>query len=97
MMRKIFALPLAGLALLAIGACSPKAQNETAEAADTVAADANATMVQAANDVDAAADRAFGSGEARIDNGAEAIGNAADKAKKGAGQAMRDMGNEIDE
>ncbi len=26
-----------------------------------------------------------------------AIGNATDKAKKGTGQAMRDMGNEIDE
>jgi len=96
-MRKMFALPLAALALIAISACSPKAQNETAEAADTVAADANATMVQAANDTEAAADRAFGSGEAMIDNGAAAIGNATDKAKKGTGQALRDMGNEIDE
>lgn len=96
-MRKIFALPLAAVALIAIPACSPKAQNETAEAADTVAADANATMVQAANDTEAAADRAFGSGEAMIDNGAAAIGNATDKAKKGTGQALRDMGNEIDE
>jgi hypothetical protein len=96
-MRKMFALPLAGLALLAVAACSPKAQNETAEAADTVAADANATMVQASNDVEAASDRAFGAGEARIDNGAEAIGNAADRGKHATGEAMRDMGNEIDD
>lgn len=96
-MRKMFALPLAGLALIAVAACSPKAQNETAEAADTVAADANATMVQAANDTEAAADRAFGAGEAMIDNGASAIGNAADKGKHAAGQAARDMGNEIDD
>src|SRR3569623_3697525 len=66
-MRKMFALPLAGLALIAVAACSPKAQNETAEAAATVAADANATLVQTANDTAAAAARAYGTGEARID------------------------------
>src|SRR3569623_3349125 len=59
LMRSMFDLPLAGLALLAVAACSPKAQNETAEAADTVAADANAALVQASNDVEAASDRAL--------------------------------------
>ncbi|CAN5399711.1 hypothetical protein BH10PSE14_BH10PSE14_21610 [soil metagenome] len=96
-MRTIFTLPLAALALVAVAGCSPKAQNETAEAADTIAADANATMVEATNDTEAAADRAFGSGEAMIDNSAAAIDNATGKAKKKTGQAMRDMGNEIEE
>ncbi|MEG3145766.1 hypothetical protein U1839_13980 [Sphingomonas sp. RT2P30] len=96
-MRTIFTLPLVGLALIAIAGCSPKAQNETAQAADTIAADANATMVEAANDTEAASDRAFGSGEAMIDNGAAAVQNATGKAKQKTGQAMRDMGNEIEE
>ena len=81
----------------AVAACSPKAQNEAAEAKDTISADANATAVEATNDTEAAADRAFGSGEAMIDNGAAAIDDAAHKAKKGTGQALKDVGNEIDD
>jgi len=79
-------LPVATLALVTLAGCSPKAQNETSEAAGTIAADANATMSEAVNDVDAASDRAFGAAEAGIDNGIEATGN-----------AMEDAGNEITE
>ena len=96
-MRKTLTLTFAGVVLIAVAGCSPKAQNEAAEAADTIAADANATMSEARNDTEAASDRAFGSGEAMIDNSAEAIGNASSKAKKGVGQAVKDLGNEIEE
>ena len=88
-MRKIFVLPVTFLALVALAGCSPKAKNETAEASDTVTADANASMVEAASDTEAAADRAFGSGEAMIDNGTAAAGKA--------GQAAKNLGNEIEE
>ena len=49
-------LPLVAVAALGLAACSQNAQNETAEAADAVAADANATMGEAADDVRAAFD-----------------------------------------
>ena len=89
-MRK-FVYPVAILTALALGACSPKAKNETSEAANTMAADANATMAKAAGDVDAA----FGAAE----NGIDAAGNKVDKATKdakgAAGATLKDMGNEI--
>jgi uncharacterized lipoprotein YajG len=67
---------LAAIALLA--ACSPKAQNETADAANTISADADASMNQAASDVSNAADRDFGAAEARIDKSTDDASNAAD-------------------
>jgi hypothetical protein len=85
------------IAVAALSACSPKAQNETAEAADTIAADANATMAEGVSDVNAAADKAFGSAEATMDNGAAAIGNATDDARLKTGEAMKDAGNVIEE
>ncbi len=80
-------LPLAALAALGLAACSEKAQNETAEAANTIAADANATMGEAAADVEAATDGALSSAEnaadragAAIGEGVDRVGNAADAA-----------------
>ena len=81
------------LALLALAGCSQKAQDETATAANTMSADANATMAKAASDVDAAADKAFGAAE----NGMDKIGNATTDAKSKAGAALKDAGNEIED
>jgi hypothetical protein len=81
------------LVLLALAGCSQKAQDETATAANTMSADANATMAKAANDVDAAADKAFGAAE----NGMDKIGNATTDAKNKAGAALKDAGNEIED
>ena len=83
-----FLLPIA---VLALAGCSQKAQDETATAANTMSADANATMAKATRDVDAAADKAFGAAENGMDN----VGNAADDAKDKAGAALKDAGNEI--
>lgn len=80
-----------------LAACSHKARDETADAANTMGADANATMSEAVNDTDAAADKAFGASEATIDNGASAIGNAADSAADTTGNALKDAGNEIED
>jgi hypothetical protein len=85
-MKKFVALAL----ILGLAACSHKAQNEASEAADTIAADANATMGEAVNDTNAAADKALGAGEAAVDN-------AADAARGKAGEALKDAGNEIEE
>ena len=90
-MKTLFSL--AGVALLA--ACSPAAQNETAQAADQMSDDANATFGEAINDTDAAADRAFGSAEATMDNSAAALSNAADDAADTTGEALKDAGNAI--
>ncbi|MEO9132384.1 MAG: hypothetical protein ABI240_14405 [Sphingomonas sp.] len=85
-MEKFIALAL----ILGLAACSHKAQNEASQAADTIAADANATMGEAVNDTDAAAAKALGAGEATVDN-------ATDAARGTAGQALKDAGNEIEE
>jgi hypothetical protein len=94
-MKKTFVLLFA--ASVSLAACSQRAQDESAQAVDTTAADANATMRTAANSTEAAADKAFGSAEATLDNAGDAIGNAADKAKDKTGQALKDAGNTVDE
>ena len=53
-------LPLAAVAALGLAACSDKAQNETAEAAEAIGADANATMSEAADDVGGVVQSAHG-------------------------------------
>lgn len=80
-------LPLAAIAALGLAACSEQAQNETAEAANAIGADANATMGEAAQDVEAATDSALGAAENAadslgntIESGADRVGNAADAA-----------------
>jgi hypothetical protein len=84
-MKKFVALAL----ILGLAACGHKAQNEASEAADTIAADSNATMAEAVADTNAA-DKALGSGEATVDNAAEA---APDKP----GEGSKDAGNEIED
>ena len=81
-MKKFAHAGLILAALASVAACSPKAQNESAEAADAITADANATMGEAVSDTEAASDAALGAGEnavddagARIDNASDAISN----------------------
>ena len=88
-MQKFVALAL----VIGLAACSPKAQNEASQAADTIAADANATMGEAVNDTNAAADKALGAGEATLNSAAAA----ADGARAKAGEALKDAGNEIED
>ncbi len=85
-MKKLTNVTIMAAAAIGLAACSPNAQNESAEAAEAITADANATMGEAINDTDAAADQAFGAAENAIDRAGVKIGNVADAA-----------GNEIDE
>ena len=85
-MKKLTNATIMAAAAIGLAACSPNAQNESAEAAEAITADANATMGEAINDTDAAADQAFGAAENAIDRAGVKIGNVADAA-----------GNEIDE
>lgn len=91
-------------AAAALAACSPKAQNETAEAGNAIGADISATTGNAINDVEAATDSALGSAEATLDNagakmerGADRAGdsieNGADRAAAATGEALTDAGN----
>ena len=84
-------IPLALIATLGLAACGHKAQDETATAANTMSADANATMAKANSDVEAAADKAFGAAE----NGMDKVGNVATDAKTKADAALKDTGDEI--
>ena len=86
-------LPLIALAALGLAACSPKAQNEVAEAANAVEADANATGAKAVDDTDAA----LGAAESRIDNAGAVLSNKADRVTDKTGAALKDIGNEIEE
>jgi hypothetical protein len=88
-MKKFVALTL----ILGLAACNHKAQNEASEAADTISADANATMTEAVKDTDAAADKALGAGEAAVNSAAAT----ADTARGKAGEALKDAGNEIED
>lgn len=105
-MKKILLLPLAAAAL-SIGACSQKAQNETGEAADAVAADVNATMGEAVDDVQTAGERALGAAENATDRAGDKIENATDragaaidrgaaKADAAADNAQREAGQELE-
>ena len=89
--------PIAILVALGLSACSPKAQNETAEAANTIASDANATMAEAVKDTDAAANQAFGAAENSMDNASAKIGKATKDAKADAAGALKDAGNDIED
>ncbi|WP_404368517.1 hypothetical protein AB5I39_14920 [Sphingomonas sp. MMS24-J45] len=86
-------LPLVALTTLALAACSPKAQSQAADTANTVEADANATAAKAVSDTDAA----LGAAETRIDNAAEVLGNKADRVADTTSGAVKDIGNEIEE
>lgn len=79
----------------ALAACSPSAQNETAEAGNAIGADVSATTENAINDVDAATDDALGSAEATMDNAGESIENGTDRAAEATGEALTDAGNSL--
>ena len=82
-MKKAILLPVAALAAFGLSACSQKAQNETAEAADSIAADVNATTSEAVQDVEAATDKALGAASNTIDdagNAVDATGDSVDNA-----------------
>ncbi len=89
-MTKAF-IPLALVAALGLAACGHKAQDEAALAANTMSADANATMAKANRDVDAATDQAFGAAENSMDN----VGKVATDAKNKAGAALKNSNEEI--
>ena len=74
---------------LGVGGCAPRV--DAATAANTMSADANATMAEGVRDVDAASNQAFGAAENSMDK----VGKVADDAKDKAGQALKDTGNEI--
>jgi phage-related minor tail protein len=75
----ILAAPPLLLATVGLAACSQNTQNETAEAANSIAADTEATTRNAVRDVDAATDQAFGSAERHLDNAGDHLDNAADR------------------
>ena len=84
-------LPLAAVAALGLTACSDKAQNEAAEAANAIGADVNATMGEAVQDVETATDSALGAAE----NSADSIGNTVSEGADKVGNAVDAAGNEL--
>ncbi|MBA4048097.1 MAG: hypothetical protein C0476_06095 [Sphingomonas sp.] len=77
-------------------ACSPAARNETAEAGEAIAADANATMREAVSDIDAASDKAFGAAENAIDSVGNSIDAATAQGKAKTSEALRDAADAIE-
>ena len=84
-------LPLAAVAALGLAACSDKAQNEAAEAANAIGADANAVMGEAQQDVEAATESALGTAE----NAADSIGNTFSEGADKVGNAVDAAGDEL--
>ena len=90
-------------ALLAAGACSKNTQDASANLADSVSADANATTQNAIDDVNAATDRAMNAAQNATDqatptlnHAVEGVNNAADRAQHATGKALKDAGNAIE-
>ena len=98
-MKKTIALVTVLAATVGLAACSPKAQNETAEAGNAMMSDVNATTADAVNSVDAATDNAMGAVAGAADNASAKIANSADSAaakmKAATGEAMTDAGNHM--
>ena len=61
-MKKTIALVTVLATAMSVAACSPKAQNETAEAGNAMMSDVNATAAGAVNSVDAATDKVVATG-----------------------------------
>lgn len=72
-------LPLAAVAALGLAACSDKAKNEAAEAANAIGADMNATASEAEADIKAATEGALGDAQNTADSVGNTIGEGADK------------------
>lgn len=90
-MKKIAAVSMLAAAALGLAACSDKAQNEAAEAANAVGTDIENTADAAVDTVDNALD---GAGNA-MDNAGEATENAAEGAANATGNALTEAGNEV--
>ncbi|KAI1692903.1 hypothetical protein DdX_20977 [Ditylenchus destructor] len=80
-------LPLAAVAALGLAACSDKAKNEAAEAANAIGADVQRHHVRREQDVKAATEGALGTAENTADSigntiseGADKVGNAVEAA-----------------
>lgn len=84
-------LPLAAVAALGLAACSDRAQNEAAEAANAIGADANATMGEAVQDVQDATESALGTAE----NAADSLGNTVSAGVDKVGNAVEAAGDEL--
>jgi hypothetical protein len=84
-------LPLAAVAALGLTACSDKAKNEAAEAANAIGADANATMGEAAQDVQSATESALGTAE----NAADSVGNTVSEGADKVGNAVEAAHGEL--
>lgn len=84
-------LPVAAVAALGLAACSDKAQNEAAEAANAIGADANATMGEAVQDVQDATESALGTAE----NAADSLGNTVSEGADKVGNAVEAAGDEL--
>lgn len=72
-------LPLAAVAALGLAACSDKAKNEAAEAANAIGADMNATASEAEADIKAATEGALGDAQNTADSVGNTISEGADK------------------
>ena len=86
-----------------VAGCSERSQDATANAADSVSADANATSRKAVGDVDAATDRAVNAAQNAMDgarpavNGAmDNVGRAARRAQHNTGKLLKDAGNAME-
>jgi len=96
-MKKAFILATTAAAALGLAACSDNAQQESAEAANAIAADTEATMGEAADDLEAATDSALGSAEAGIDQAGQSIENGADATGRAIGNTTAAAGRELEE
>jgi len=92
---KFLAIATGLTAAVALAACSPNAQDQSAEAANAIGADVSATTGNAVDDVDAATDEALGSAEATIDNAGADLERGADDAAAATGEALTDAGNSL--
>jgi hypothetical protein len=95
-MKKTIALAAVLAASMALSACGKKAADETAGAANAMMSDANATMGEAMNTVDAATDNAMGAVANTADAAGNTMGSAADKMKAATGDAMSTAGNTME-
>lgn len=94
-MKRLFTTGLIAATALGLAACSERAQNESAEAGNAIAADTAATTSNAVNDVDAATDRALDKAENSLDRAGEALKNSGDRAADATGNAMVRAGEDL--
>lgn len=81
---------------IALAACSQRSQDASANAADSIAADTNATTRKAVDDVNAASDRALGAAQNAIDDARPSANHAADSIDRGIDRASNATGNALE-